>query len=98
MRALIAAIAAIACLSCQKPAAQEKPSRDPIQRVLDQIAKKCGLPPSTFKRIGKDELTLQLSPDARYESVDCALTELNKAKLPLKLGFVGNEYVPENGQ
>jgi hypothetical protein len=94
----LAAVGAIACLSCQEPAAQEQSARDPTQLALDQIAKKCGLAPSIFKRIGKDELTLQARPDEKYESVDCALAELNKAKLPLKLGFIGHEYYPGNSQ
>jgi hypothetical protein len=60
--------------------------------VLDRIADKCGLARSTFKLVGENELHIQPSPDAEYKSLDCALGELRKAKLPVKMGFVGNEY------
>jgi hypothetical protein len=70
------------------------------QAILNGIADKCGLARSTFKIIGDGNLRVQPSPDAHYESVDCALTELRKNKLvsDLPTGFVGNEYVPENRQ
>jgi hypothetical protein len=94
---LVIALAA-ACNGCQQPPAQEQTLPDAYQAILDGIAKKCGLPPSTFKRIGADKLQFQPRPDAQYERVGCALTELKRANLPLKLGFVGNESYIGNEQ
>jgi hypothetical protein len=34
---------------------------------------------------------IQPDPDADYTKIDCLLREVEKAHLPLKLGFVGNE-------
>jgi predicted component of type VI protein secretion system len=67
------------------------------QSQLDSIADKCGLQRSSLKLVGKDELQLQPNPASQYEAVDCALTELKRAKFPnLKMGFVGHEqYQPE---
>jgi hypothetical protein len=48
--------------------------------------------------VGDSELHVQPSPDADYESVDCVLQELREAKLPVNVGFVGNEYYNENAQ
>jgi hypothetical protein len=68
------------------------------QEVLDRIADTCGLARSTFKLNGDDDLHIQPDPDAKYERVDCALTELKKANMPVKGGFIRNEYVAENRQ
>lgn len=35
---------------------------------------------------------MQPPADAKYESVDCMLSEVKKSGFPFKLGFVGNEY------
>jgi len=61
-------------------------------QILNGIADRCHLPRSTFKLVGDEDLHVQPNADAKYEDVDCALTELQKAHLPVKLGFVGNEY------
>jgi len=68
------------------------------QQILDRIADTCGLARSTFKLNGDDDLHIQPDPNAKYESVDCALTALKKANMPVKMGFVGNEYIAENRQ
>lgn len=65
---------------------------DQRQATLNQIADKCGLPRSSLRLVGDDELHMQPPADARYESVDCMLSEVRSSGLPLKLGFVGNEY------
>ena len=44
-----------------------------------------------LKLEGTDRLLIQPLPTEKYEHVDCALSELKKANLPLKMGFVGNE-------
>ncbi len=82
----------------ERPPHRPATIHDQRQAVLDGIADKCGLTRSTFKLVGNDELHVQPSPDAQYERVDCALTELKKANMPVKMGFVGNEYVAENAQ
>jgi hypothetical protein len=71
---------------------------DQRQAALDQIADKCGLARSTFKLVGDDELHVKPDPNERYERVDCALSELRRARLPVKMGFVGNEYYVGNEQ
>jgi hypothetical protein len=66
-------------------------SNDLARRAqLDAILAKCGLPKDTLHIMSKDELRFNPSPDTSYEAVDCALTELRKTDLPMKLGFVGN--------
>jgi hypothetical protein len=63
-----------------------------VQAKLDAIADQCGLPRSTFKVRGKDNLVFQPPLDAEYEAVDCALKQVRKLpEFPTKMGFVGNE-------
>jgi hypothetical protein len=59
--------------------------------VLNQIADRCGMPRSVWKLEGCDQVTIKLPPNSEYERVDCLLNEFHKAKLPLRLGFLGNE-------
>ncbi|MDO7833777.1 hypothetical protein Q4610_01845 [Sphingobium sp. HBC34] len=68
------------------------------QSQFDAIADKCGLPRSALKLHGKDELQFQPPQDAKYEAVDCTLTELKAIKLPMKMGFVGNELYREEAK
>jgi hypothetical protein len=65
--------------------------------ILDQIAKKCNLPSTTFELVGLDEMHFRPSADARYEDVDCALRELKKSPFPMKMGFIGNEAYSDEG-
>ena len=58
---------------------------------LHAITSKCGLPTSALKLVGIKELHIQPPPDASYWKVECLLTELKKANLPVNIGFVGNE-------
>jgi hypothetical protein len=71
---------------------------DRRQAALDRIADKCGVARSTFKLVGDDELHIKPDPTEKYERVDCALSGLRVARLPVKMGFVGNEYYVANGQ
>jgi hypothetical protein len=74
-------------------------SKADVRSQLDTIARECRLPPSVFELRSPDDLHFRPAPDARYEDVDCALTALKKARLPLKVGFVGNEaYTTGNGR
>jgi hypothetical protein len=68
------------------------------QSQFDAIADKCGLPRTALKLHGKDELQFQPPQDAKYEAVDCTLTELKAIKFPMKLGFVGNELYQEEAK
>jgi hypothetical protein len=84
-----------ACASCANSAS----TRPDMRTQLDAIARQCRLAPGVFEVRPPDDLHFRPSPDARYEDVDCAIAALNKANLPLKLGFVGNEaFVPGNSQ
>lgn len=85
----------VAGAGCTKPA----PPKGDMRSQLDAIATQCGLSPSVFELRLPDDLHFRPSPDAKYEDVDCAIKALQKAKLPLKVGFVGNEaYTTGNGQ
>jgi len=53
------------------------------------------LPASSFKLVGLDDLHFRPPPDAKYEDVDCALSELKKSPIPVKMGFIGNEEYSE---
>jgi hypothetical protein len=54
------------------------------------------MPRSTIREHGADQLLFQPSPDAQYDRVDCLLSEVTAARLPMKLLFVGNEaFQPE---
>jgi hypothetical protein len=78
---------------CGKPAPVS--IHDQRQASVNAIADACGLPRSALRLVGDDELHMQPPVDAKYESVDCALTQLKKIPA-LKLGFVGNEYYPDD--
>lgn len=58
---------------------------------LQKIALGCGLPATSLKLVGTDDVHFQPPPDARYERVDCVLAALKKTDMPTKMGFVGNE-------
>lgn len=65
--------------------------------LLNQIAAKCHLPSSAFKLVGVDDLHFVPPADAKYENVNCALTELKNSPFSMKLGLIGNEtHQPEN--
>ena len=90
----LAAAAATGCTNDAPPA-----NVTGIRGQLDVIAARCGLPARVFQLSGPEDLHFKPDADARYQDVDCALAALKKAKLPLKVAFVGNEaFVPENGQ
>jgi hypothetical protein len=84
---LIAALAA--CATAQDRSGPER------RAELDSIAAKCGLPARMLRMVGKDALRFNPDPDTSYRAVDCALTELRKTDIPMKLGFVANSAPPE---
>lgn len=61
--------------------------------AIEAIAGRCNLPNGTVTLTGPNELRFQPPADAKYESIECALTELKKLKFPMKMGFVGNEAI-----
>ncbi len=61
--------------------------------AVEAIAARCKLPNGTLTLTGPDELRFQPPADAKYQSIECALTELKKLKFPMKMGFVGNEAI-----
>jgi hypothetical protein len=100
MRAVtIAAFAAVG-FGCGCHATAETPKNLREERLvkLREIASKCRLPAATLKLVGTDELHFQLRPDEKFERVECVLTELQKAKMSLNMGFVGNEAYDRNVQ
>ena len=54
------------------------------------------MPREVWKLERADQVTLQPEPDASYEKVDCLLSRFQESKLPVSLGFVGNEAYSEN--
>jgi 16S rRNA C967 or C1407 C5-methylase (RsmB/RsmF family) len=66
--------------------------------TLKSITQRCGLPEDSLQLSGTDDLHVRPPVDAKYESVDCALAELKKANMPLKMGFVGNEVYANESQ
>ena len=84
------------CSACAPQPVAEVSIHDQRQQALNRIADQCRLARATFELIGDDELHVKPEPTARYQSVDCALQKLKESKLPVKMGFVGNEiYAPE---
>jgi hypothetical protein len=65
---------------------------DQRQAALNHIADSCGVSRNIFDLVGDQELHIQPPVGEKYERVECVLTELNKANLPVKMGFIGNEY------
>jgi hypothetical protein len=59
-------------------------------QVLNGIADKCGLPRSSLRLVGEEEVRIRPPSGVKYAAVDCALSELKSAGFPLKMGFVGN--------
>jgi len=48
--------------------------------------------------VGKDAVSLSFPPGEPYEKADCLIREFHNSKLPLKLGFIGNEAYEKNQQ
>jgi hypothetical protein len=99
MRSLLAACfgTAFCCACAGNPPGPEQLRAQRLAK-LDDITRICRLPPSIFKLVGFEELHIQPSPDEDYERLDCALSELKKSGIPLKIGFVGNEAYETGNQ
>jgi len=89
VRGALLLVAMLLAAGCAKPESEK-------QKALDAIATRCHLPTSVFKLEDSGELHFVPSPDAKFESVDCAVKAAQAAHLFTKIGFVGNEtYEPE---
>jgi hypothetical protein len=86
------------CDSCTAQEPKQASVHDQRQAALYQIADRCGLPRSSVPLTGEAELHFTPPPDAKYESVDCALSAMRKSNLLLKMGFVGTEYYSNEAQ
>jgi len=86
------AVLFVAAGGCQGTETKPLSLHDQRQAALNQIADKCGVPRSTFDLVGDEDLHIQARADEKYERVECALTELKRSNLPVKMGFIGNEY------
>jgi hypothetical protein len=98
MRTVVPMLVIFALSGCKGSVQQPTSLHDQRQAALNQIADKCGLPRTALELFGDDELRFQPPSTANYESVECALREVPKADLHVRMGFVGNEYYAENEQ
>lgn len=80
----------LAACSAEAPVAPPDPRAERIAS-LEKISAGCGLPASTLKLTGADEVAIQLPGDVDDEKFDCLLMAIRKADPKLKFGFVGNE-------
>ncbi len=71
------------------------PKVEVTQAKLDVMSDACRAPRKWLKHLGGEEIAFQPSPRAKFDKVDCLLKQLRESMIPMKLGFVGNEQVPE---
>ncbi len=55
----------------------------------------CRAPRGWLRHKGGNEVRFLPDPDAEYDKVDCVLKQLRESRIPMNLGFVGNEALPE---
>ncbi|MCC2975864.1 hypothetical protein LK533_04130 [Sphingomonas sp. PL-96] len=65
------------------------------QKQLDGMTDACRAPRGWLRHKGGDEIRFLPDPDAEYDKVDCVLKQLRESRIPMKLGFIGNEAPPE---
>ncbi|WP_161626369.1 class II D-tagatose-bisphosphate aldolase, non-catalytic subunit [Sphingobium ummariense] len=68
------------------------------QAMLDHFSADCGTPKKWLRHRGANTVQFQPSRRARYAQVDCLLQHLKDSKVPMNLGFVGNEALPDAGK
>lgn len=85
-------------LACQQGPAASATTQATYRAALDKIADTCGVPRSSWTLIGKNEVSLSFPPGEPYAKADCLLREFQSLRLPLKLGFIGNEVYEKNEQ
>jgi len=65
------------------------------QTKLDKLSDACKAPRAWLRSIGHDEVTFMPPMNARHRTANCVLNQIKRSKLPMKLGFIGNEqYEP----
>jgi hypothetical protein len=65
------------------------------QAQLNKLSDGCKAPRAWLRSKGDNEVRFRPSPNAKYQTVDCVLNRMKRSKLPMKLGFIGNEqYEP----
>ncbi|MFV0625140.1 hypothetical protein ACBY01_14170 [Sphingomonas sp. ac-8] len=67
----------------------------PSQKLLDRLTDACRAPNRWLVHGGGEEVRFRPDPDAEYDKVDCVLQQLKESRLPMNLGFVGNEAYSE---
>jgi len=82
-------------LAMQMAAQDSPPKVEVSQSSLDAMSDACGAPRKWLTHQGGDEIRFSPSRRAKFEKVDCVLKRLRESMMPMKLGFVGNEQVPE---
>jgi len=75
---------------------QSRPPADAVHvrhlAELKAITDSCGLPASSLQLTGDNRLDVRVPPNAKYESVDCALRMLKNSSVSTsKMSFIGNE-------
>ncbi|MBB3910448.1 hypothetical protein [Sphingomonas desiccabilis] len=65
------------------------------QKQLDAMTDVCRAPRGWLRHKGGNEVRFLPDPDAEYDKVDCVLKQLRESRIPMNLGFVGNEALPE---
>ena len=67
----------------------------PSQQLLNRMTDACRAPNRWLRHQGGNEIRFFPDPDAEYDKVDCVLKQLRESRIPMNLGFVGNEALPE---
>ena len=80
-----------ALLACQSKPLPLATKQGDYRNALDKIADTCGVPRSSWTLIDENHVTLSFPPGEPFEKADCLIRKFNSSKLPLKLGFIGNE-------
>ncbi len=68
----------------------------PNQTLLDAMSAKCHTPKKWLRYAGGDEFRFKPPASAKYGKIECLLAQLRKSSVPMNLGFVGNEALPES--
>jgi hypothetical protein len=61
------------------------------QSQLNKLSDVCKAPRAWLRSLGHGEVRFRPSKNAKYRTVDCVLNQMKRSKLPMKLGFIGNE-------
>jgi hypothetical protein len=84
-------VIALVLAYAQAPAAAAKPDVTITQRKLDVMSDACGAPRKWLTHMGGNEVRFRPSRNGSLKRVDCVLNKMQSSRLPMTLGFVGNE-------